>query len=133
MPCTQLSARIVFLYCGVRLCDAASRDEVCNDPGVLPTEQGLYDPKNEHDACGVGFIADIKGVKSHKIVLQGLEILENLTHRGAVGADPLAGDGAGLLMQIPDEFLRAEAGFELLRAGEVRRRHDLFATKRCLP
>ncbi len=86
--------------------------------GALPAKQGLYDPKNEHDACGVGFIADIKGVKSHKIVLQGLEILKNLTHRGAVGADPLAGDGAGLLMQIPDEFLRAEAGFELPPAGE---------------
>ena len=87
-------------------------------PGVLPTKQGLYDPKNEHDACGVGFIADIKGVKSHKIVLQGLEILKNLTHRGAVGADPLAGDGAGLLMQIPDEFLRAEVCFELPPVGE---------------
>ena len=87
-------------------------------PGVLPAKQGLYDPKNEHDACGVGFIADIKGEKSHKIVLQGLEILKNLTHRGAVGADPLAGDGAGLLMQIPDEFLRAEAGFDLPPVGE---------------
>ncbi len=87
-------------------------------PGALPTKQGLYDPKNEHDACGVGFVADIKGNKSHKIVLQGLEILKNLTHRGAVGADPLAGDGAGLLMQVPDEFLRAVAGFELPPAGE---------------
>ncbi len=87
-------------------------------PGALPTKQGLYDPKNEHDACGVGFIADIKGQKSHKIVKQGLEILKNLTHRGAVGADPLAGDGAGLLMQIPDEFLRAETSFELPAVGE---------------
>ena len=74
--------------------------------GTLPPRQGLYDPRNEHDNCGVGFIADIKGRKSHKIVQQGLEILRNLTHRGAVGADPLAGDGAGILMQMPDTFLR---------------------------
>jgi glutamate synthase (NADPH/NADH) large chain len=76
-------------------------------PGTLPPRQGLYDPRNEHDNCGVGFIADIKGRKSHKIVQQGLEILRNLTHRGAVGADPLAGDGAGILMQTPDKFLRS--------------------------
>ena len=74
--------------------------------GMLPPRQGLYDPANEHDACGVGFVANVKGRKSHKIVRQGLQILENLTHRGAVGADPLAGDGAGILMQIPDNFLR---------------------------
>ena len=74
--------------------------------GTLPPRQGLYDPRNEHDNCGVGFIADIQGRKSHKIIQQGLEILRNLTHRGAVGADPLAGDGAGILMQIPDGFLR---------------------------
>jgi glutamate synthase (NADPH/NADH) large chain len=74
----------------------------------LPPQQGLYDPRNEHDACGVGFVADIKNRKSHDIVEQGLEILENLTHRGAVGADPLAGDGAGILIQIPDKLLRAE-------------------------
>ncbi len=76
--------------------------------GSLPPRQGLYDPANEHDACGVGFVANVKGRKSHAIVRQGLQILENLTHRGAVGADPLAGDGAGILMQIPDKFLRAE-------------------------
>jgi glutamate synthase (NADPH/NADH) large chain len=75
---------------------------------TLPIRQGLYDPRNEHDACGVGFIVHIKGQKSHKIVRQGLQLLENLTHRGAVGADPKAGDGAGLLIQIPDAFLRAE-------------------------
>jgi len=74
----------------------------------LPPKQGLYDPANEHDACGVGFVAHIKGVKSHSIVRQGLKILENLTHRGAVGADPLAGDGAGILLQIPDRFFREE-------------------------
>ena len=75
---------------------------------TLPTRQGLYDPRNEHDACGVGFIVHIKGHKSHAIVSQGLELLENLTHRGAVGADPYAGDGAGILIQMPDAFLRAE-------------------------
>ncbi len=75
--------------------------------GSLPPRQGLYDPKNEHDSCGVGFVADIKGRKSHRIIEQGLEILRNLTHRGAVGADKLAGDGAGILMQLPDNFLRS--------------------------
>jgi glutamate synthase (NADPH/NADH) large chain len=76
--------------------------------GALPPKQGLYDPINEHDACGVGFIAHIKGHKNHEIVTQGLEILKNITHRGAVGADPLAGDGAGILIQMPDAFLREE-------------------------
>jgi glutamate synthase (NADPH/NADH) large chain len=71
-------------------------------------QQGLYDPRLEHDACGVGFVAHIKGKKSHDMVSQGLKILENLTHRGAVGADPLAGDGAGILLQVPDAFLRAK-------------------------
>ncbi len=89
--------------------------------GALPPKQGLYDPINEHDACGVGFVAHIKGEKSHAIVRQGLQILSNLTHRGAVGADPLAGDGAGILMQIPDAFLREEcaaAGLDLPEAGQ---------------
>jgi glutamate synthase (NADPH/NADH) large chain/glutamate synthase (ferredoxin) len=71
-------------------------------------EQGLYSSANEHDACGVGFVAHIKGEKSHAIVQQGLKILENLDHRGAVGADPLMGDGAGILIQIPDEYYRTE-------------------------
>ena len=70
--------------------------------------QGLYDPTNEHDACGVGFIAHIKGKKSHSIVEQGLLILKNLDHRGAVGADKLMGDGAGILIQIPDQYYREE-------------------------
>ncbi|NEX61309.1 glutamate synthase-related protein [Noviherbaspirillum galbum] len=70
--------------------------------------QGLYDPSNEHDACGVGFIAHIKGKKSHSIIEQGLLILKNLDHRGAVGADPLMGDGAGILIQIPDQYYREE-------------------------
>ncbi len=71
-------------------------------------DHGLYDPAGEHDACGVGFVAHIKGQKAHNIVEQGLKILENLDHRGAVGADKLMGDGAGILIQIPDDFYRAE-------------------------
>ncbi len=86
--------------------------------GALPPKQGLYDPANEHDACGVGFVAHIKGRRSHDIIRQGLTILKRLTHRGAVGADPRAGDGAGLLMQIPDAFFRAVLDFELPPEGE---------------
>ena len=74
----------------------------------LPQKQGMYDPKNEHDNCGIGFIANIKNRRSHEIVRQGIQILINLDHRGAVGADPLAGDGAGILMQLPDRLFRAE-------------------------
>ena len=72
----------------------------------FPKAQGLYDQRNEHDSCGVGFVAHIKGTKSHEIVTQALEILKNLDHRGAVGADPLLGDGAGILIQLPDTLLR---------------------------
>jgi glutamate synthase (NADPH/NADH) large chain len=89
--------------------------------GMLPPRQGLYDPANEHDACGVGFIAHVKGNKSHAIIDHGLRILVNLTHRGAVGADPLAGDGAGILMQVPDAYLRKECttlGISLPAAGD---------------
>ncbi len=75
-----------------------------------PAAQGLYDPKNEHDACGMGFVANIKGVRSHDIVEKGLKVLENLSHRGAVGADKLQGDGAGILIQVPDTFFRRECG-----------------------
>ncbi|KAB0678776.1 glutamate synthase large subunit [Aureimonas leprariae] len=81
---------------------------------------GLYDPRNEHDACGVGFIANMKNEKSHSIVEKGLQILLNLTHRGAVGADPLMGDGAGMLVQIPHAFLASEMqaqGIELPEPG----------------
>lgn len=72
----------------------------------LPPKQGLYDPSFERDNCGVGFVANIKGEKSHDVVKKGLRVLVNLTHRGAVGADPKTGDGAGILVQIPDEFFR---------------------------
>jgi len=71
-------------------------------------QHGLYDPANEKDACGVGFVAHIKGQRAHSIVEQGLKILENLDHRGAVGADKLMGDGAGILIQVPDEYFRTE-------------------------
>jgi glutamate synthase (NADPH/NADH) large chain len=87
----------------------------------FPPVQGLYDPRNEHDACGMGFIAHIKGVKSHAIIGQALEILRNLDHRGAVGADPLLGDGAGLLIQLPDQLFRkwaAGEGKELPQPGD---------------
>ena len=87
----------------------------------LPPAQGLYDPRNEHDACGVGFIANVKGVKSNAIVAQGLQILVNLDHRGAVGADPLLGDGAGILIQIPDALFRdwaKTAKVELPKPGD---------------
>jgi glutamate synthase (NADPH/NADH) large chain len=90
----------------------SSRDAAARD--------GLYAPGKEHDACGVGFIVHMKGAKSHGIVEDGLRMLENLTHRGAVGADPLMGDGAGVLVQIPDRFFRAEMakeGIELPPAG----------------
>ena len=83
--------------------------------------QGLYNPENEHDACGVGFVAHIKGKKSHTIVEQGLTVLKNLTHRGAVGWDPKLSDGAGLLIQIPDRFYReemAKQGAKLPPAGQ---------------
>ncbi len=82
--------------------------------------QGLYDPRHEHDACGVGFVANIKGRKSHEVIACGLEILVNLNHRGAVGADPLVGDGAGCLIQIPDALYRdwaTKAGLELPEPG----------------
>src|SRR3970282_1168825 len=78
------------------------------ETGEFPVSQGLYDPSHERDACGVGFVAHIKARKSHAIVDQGLTILKNLNHRGAVGADPKASDGAGILIQMPDGFLREE-------------------------
>ncbi len=90
-------------------------------PPLPPAAQGLYDPAHEHDSCGVGFAAHIRGKKSHSIIEQGLQILCNLDHRGAVGADPLMGDGAGILIQIPDAFFREEMarqGVVLPAAGE---------------
>ena len=88
---------------------------------AIPPKQGLYDPAHEHDACGVGFVVNIRGEKSHEIVVKALEVLCNLEHRGACGCDPLTGDGAGILMQIPHDFLRREAErlrFDLPAPGE---------------
>ena len=82
----------------------------------LPEKQGLYDPALEHDACGMGFVVNIKGKKSHEIIDEALTVLENLSHRGASGADENTGDGAGILVQIPHEFFKRECevlGFEL--------------------
>jgi glutamate synthase domain-containing protein 2/glutamate synthase domain-containing protein 1/glutamate synthase domain-containing protein 3 len=87
----------------------------------LPPQQGLYDPANEHDACGVGFVVHMKGQKSHDIVRKGLQILVNLTHRGACGCDALTGDGAGILTQIPHNFFATQAkslGFDLPAIGD---------------
>lgn len=89
--------------------------------GLAPQSQGLYDRRHEKDSCGVGFVAHIKGQKSHDIVAKGLQLLDNLTHRGATGYDPKLGDGAGLLMQMPDTFMRDEAaklGMTLPSAGQ---------------
>ncbi|MDE2365162.1 MAG: glutamate synthase subunit alpha, partial [Hyphomicrobiales bacterium] len=86
----------------------------------LPEAQGLYDPRYEHDSCGVGFVADMKNRRSHAIVEMGLQILLNLDHRGAVGADPKLGDGCGILVQIPHRFFKEECaklGFELPESG----------------
>ena len=85
-------------------------------PNGLPVQQGLYDPRNEKDACGIGFIVNINGEPSHEIITKGIQILINLTHRGACGCDPETGDGAGILIQIPDKFFRRECaslGFTL--------------------
>ena len=86
-----------------------------------PPKQGLYNPDFEHDSCGVGFVAHLKGKKSHEIVRQGVQILENLSHRGACGCDPETGDGAGILLQMPDAFFRkdcAKLSIELPPPGE---------------
>ena len=84
---------------------------------VRPAE-GLYDPQSEHDSCGVAFVATLTGQASNDIVVQGLTALRNLDHRGAVGAEENTGDGAGILMQTPDRFLREVAGVELPPVGE---------------
>ncbi|MFE9254576.1 glutamate synthase large subunit [Streptomyces sp. NPDC006879] len=82
-----------------------------------PAQQGMYDPRNEHDACGVGFVATLTGEASHTLVEQALTVLRNLEHRGATGSEPDSGDGAGILSQVPDAFLREVAGFDLPEAG----------------
>src|SRR6266540_2424023 len=86
-----------------------------------PEKQGLYDPQFEHDACGVGFVCQMKGKRSHEIIEQAITILVNLDHRGACGCEPNTGDGAGILLQMPDKFLRkvcAPLGLTLPAATE---------------
>src|SRR3990172_11890210 len=86
-----------------------------------PTRQGLYDPRHEHDSCGVGFVVDLKNRKSHDIVEKGIEVLLNLEHRGAVGSEENTGDGAGILMQVPHKVFEREcdkAKIKLPRFGE---------------
>src|SRR5688572_13272222 len=95
-----------------------------NSPAEVPA--GLYDPAHERDSCGVGFIVNLDNRKSHQIVEDGLTLVRNLTHRGAVGADPLVGDGAGILVQIQHTFFIAEAerlGFRLPNPGEYAAAH----------
>ncbi|MYT70487.1 MULTISPECIES: glutamate synthase large subunit [unclassified Streptomyces] len=82
-----------------------------------PAAQGMYDPRNEHDACGVGFVATLTGEASHTLVEQALTVLRNLEHRGATGSEPDSGDGAGILSQVPDAFLRESVDFDLPEAG----------------
>ena len=87
----------------------------------LPQKQGLYDPKFEHDNCGIGFIANIKGKKSHDIIIDAIEILKKLAHRGGVGSEPNTGDGAGILIQIPHGFMKkvcANDGITLPKEGD---------------
>ncbi len=88
---------------------------------AFPLKQGLYDPRYEHDSCGVGFVVDIKGRRSRRIVEQGIQVLLNLEHRGACGSEPNTGDGAGILLQIPHEFFARECEnrkFKLPRGGD---------------
>ena len=94
-----------------------------------PTAEGLYDPRFEHDACGVSFVADLRGRRSHRIVELGLSALCNLDHRGALGADEGTGDGAGILIQIPDRFFRSVADFDLPAGGVLRHRHRVLAAR----
>src|ERR687888_74043 len=84
---------------------------------AVPAAQGLYDPRSEHDGCGVAFVADLHGRASHRIVEQALTALHNLDHRGAAGAEPSSGDGAGITVQVPDTFLRAVVDFALPPPG----------------
>src|SRR3972149_5109327 len=105
---TRASGSIVQLFTkGRQMMEQHGRPAGPPAPGQPPA-QGLYDPAHEHDACGVGFVVHIKGLKSHDIVRKALQVLINLLHRGACGCEPNTGDGAGILLQMPDKFLRRE-------------------------
>ncbi|WP_436736444.1 glutamate synthase large subunit [Streptomyces sp. BBFR102] len=97
--------------------NSATTEPAWSHMDARPAQQGLYDPRNEHDACGVGFVATLTGEPSHTLVDQALTVLRNLEHRGATGSEPDSGDGAGILTQVPDAFLRETAGFGLPEAG----------------
>lgn len=97
--------------------DRADRAAAFEQFSTAPKSQGLYDSSMEHDACGVAFVATLNGTPSHDIVAKGLLALTNLEHRGASGSEPDSGDGAGILIQVPDTFLRANVDFELPAAG----------------
>ncbi|MEU1382641.1 glutamate synthase large subunit [Streptomyces albidoflavus] len=97
--------------------NSATTESAWSHMDARPAQQGLYDPRNEHDACGVGFVATLTGEPSHTLVDQALTVLRNLEHRGATGSEPDSGDGAGILTQVPDAFLRETAGFDLPEAG----------------
>ena len=99
-------------------------------PAASASTGGLYDSSYEHDACGVGFVADLSGLPSHDTVAKALTVLRNLEHRGAQGSDPNTGDGAGILTQIPDAFFRAVCDFELPGARLLRGRHGVPARRR---
>src|SRR5260370_32005668 len=97
--------------------NSATPDSAAEPDSPRFAGEGLYDPQFEHDACGVGMVADLSGRRMHSTVVQALSVLRNLDHRGAKGADPETGDGAGILTQIPDEFFRAVCGFRLPPPG----------------
>ena len=94
-------------------------------PAGPPAPEGLYDPRFEHDACGVNFVVHMKGLRSHEIVQHGIGALCNLDHRGAAGAEPNTGDGAGILLQVPDRFFRDVVDFPLPAGGPLRHGHRL--------
>src|SRR5215213_8233448 len=96
------------LTCGLESFCFLSPTKVCAMQHIQPPAQGLYDPRDEHDACGVGFVVDLKNRKSHAIVENAIQVLQNLYHRGACGCEANTGDGAGILLQIPDNFLQQE-------------------------
>ena len=105
------------MYCSDDALHPTAQQTRGADPGLNPPAQGLYDPRAEHDACGVGFVVHMKGQRSHEIVRKALQVLINLEHRGACGCEANTGDGAGILIQIPDTFLRKVVSFTLPVAG----------------
>ncbi|MDQ1531303.1 MAG: glutamate synthase large chain, partial [Microbacteriaceae bacterium] len=100
------------------MADAAPIARTATPFSAVPAATGLYDPAAEHDACGLAMVATLRGTAGHDIIVTALDALRHLEHRGAVGSDAGTGDGAGIITQIPDEFLRAVAPFDLPAVGE---------------